>query len=169
MREKIGKGGLYKGAPGRTQGQGISWAEKSSFCEQSSKSDREACKQGVPGNKSTGDAVYFKGSRVAQWRWGRRSASEWVRQRLCKGLFSGLKEAQEASTCGSQGLFPGFLVSSHHASHHRELWSLFRLLKTQCHHEDPTLLISRKSQHEPSLLTPLDLRVSAFRTEVNFH
>ena len=115
------------------------------------------------------EMLYFKGSRVAQWRWGRRSASEWVRQRLCKGQFSGLKEAQEASTCGSQGLFPGPLVSSHHASHHRELWSLFRFLKTQCQHEDPTLLISRKSQHEPSLLTPLDLRVSAFRTEINFH
>lgn len=46
MREKIGKGGFYKGAPGRTQGQGISWAEKSSFCEQSSKSDWKPASRG---------------------------------------------------------------------------------------------------------------------------
>lgn len=71
MREKMGKGDLYKGAPGRTQGQGISWAEKSSFCEQSSESDREACKQGGLERRAR-EMLCIPKDPVAQWRWGGR-------------------------------------------------------------------------------------------------
>lgn len=78
MREKMGKG-----APGRTQGRGISWAEKSSFWGESSESDWEACKQGclerraremlcIPKDPvALGDGVEGSGS-----------ASEWAAQRL---------------------------------------------------------------------------------------
>lgn len=152
----------------------MSWAEKNLFCEQSSKSNQEPCKEEVPGDNGMGDAVRWKWSKVAgpvtlgskvEGRPQSGSGRDYVRD----NSQAWRKVKKPASWFGCQGLLPGFLTSFHHTlTPQREVWSLLPLIKTQSHHEDPTLLILRKSQQKPGLIAPLYLRVAAFRTEIHF-